>query len=30
MVGASVDIDKHPFTVIGVAPSGFHGTDLRN
>jgi len=27
-VGSTVDINKHPFTVIGVAPSGFHGTDL--
>jgi len=28
LVGRTVDIDKHPFTVIGIAPSGFHGTDL--
>ena len=28
IVGRTVDIDKHPFTVIGIAPSGFHGTDL--
>ncbi len=28
VVGSTVDVDKHPFTVIGVAPSGFHGTDL--
>jgi predicted permease len=28
VVGTTVLINKHPFTVIGVAPSGFHGTDL--
>jgi len=28
IVGTTVDINKHPFTVIGIAPSGFHGTDL--
>lgn len=28
IVGAKVDINKHPFTVIGVAPGGFHGNDL--
>jgi predicted permease len=28
IVGTTVDINQHPFTVIGVAPSGFHGTDL--
>jgi predicted permease len=28
VVGTAVDINKHPFTVIGVAPSAFHGTDL--
>jgi predicted permease len=28
VVGTTVDINKHPFTVIGIAPSGFHGTDL--
>jgi hypothetical protein len=27
-VGSVVDIDKHPFTVIGTAPSESHGTDL--
>jgi predicted permease len=27
IVGAKVDINRHPFTVIGVAPSAFHGTD---
>ena len=26
--GAKVEINKHPFTVIGVAPREFHGTDL--
>src|SRR5262249_41700694 len=28
IVGRTVEIDKHLFTVIGVAPSGFHGIDL--
>jgi len=28
IIGSVVNIDKHPFTVIGVAPNGFHGTDL--
>jgi predicted permease len=28
VIGSKVDINKHPFTVIGVAPSAFHGTDL--
>ena len=28
VVGTMVKINTHPFTVIGVAPSGFHGTDL--
>ena len=28
IVGTTVDINKHPFTVIGVAPGAFHGTDL--
>lgn len=27
IVGATVYINKHPFTVIGVAPATFHGTD---
>jgi predicted permease len=27
IVGAAVEIDKHPFTVIGVAPAQFHGTE---
>jgi predicted permease len=28
IVGAAVHINKHPFTVIGIAPATFHGTDL--
>jgi predicted permease len=28
IVGTTVDINTHPFTVIGVAPREFHGTDL--
>ena len=28
IVGANVYINKHPFTVIGVAPAAFHGTDI--
>jgi predicted permease len=28
IVGATVHINKHPFTVIGVAPASFHGTDV--
>lgn len=27
VVGTSVDLGKHPFTVIGVAPARFHGTE---
>lgn len=26
IVGSSVRINGHPFTIVGVAPSGFHGT----
>ncbi len=26
VVGRVVQLDKHPFTIIGVAPPGFHGT----
>jgi predicted permease len=26
VVGRTVQIDKHPYTIIGVAPSGFQGT----
>lgn len=28
LVGATVDINKHPFTVIGVALPAFHGTEV--
>jgi len=28
VVGRSVEINKHPFTVIGVAPPAFRGTEL--
>lgn len=28
VVGATVDINKHPFTVIGVATRAFHGTEV--
>lgn len=28
VVGTRVELDKHPFTVIGVAPANFHGTEL--
>ncbi|MGA9983082.1 MAG: ABC transporter permease [Acidobacteriaceae bacterium] len=28
VVGSVVDLNKHPFTVIGVAPAEFHGTEL--
>ena len=27
IVGAIVDLNKHPFTVVGVAPAQFHGTE---
>src|SRR5580704_16076233 len=27
VVGAHVDLNKHPFTVVGVAPAEFHGTE---
>src|SRR5439155_1366084 len=27
LVGSKVEINKHPFTVLGVAPPGFHGID---
>ncbi len=27
VVGASVELDRHPFTVVGVAPAQFHGTE---
>ena len=28
LIGTTVDINKHPFTVIGVAPPAFHGTEI--
>jgi predicted permease len=28
IVGTTVDLNKHPFTVIGVAPRNFNGTEL--
>jgi predicted permease len=28
VIGATVDLNKHPFTIIGVAPKSFHGTEL--
>jgi hypothetical protein len=28
VLGRVVEVDKHPFTIIGVAPPGFHGTLL--
>jgi len=27
VVGTVVELDKHPFTVVGVAPARFHGTE---
>ena len=27
IIGKTVDLNKHPFTVIGVASEGFHGTE---
>jgi predicted permease len=27
VVGTTVDLNKHPFTVVGVAPAQFHGTE---
>jgi predicted permease len=27
VVGTVVDLNKHPFTVVGVAPASFHGTE---
>ncbi|MGB8479401.1 MAG: ABC transporter permease [Acidobacteriaceae bacterium] len=27
IVGATVELDQHPFTVLGVARKGFHGTE---
>ncbi len=28
IIGTTVDVNKHPFTIIGVAPPEFHGTEL--
>jgi predicted permease len=28
VVGRTVQVDKHPFTIVGVGPPGFHGTLL--
>ena len=28
VVGTTVDLNKHPFTVIGVAPKSFNGTEI--
>lgn len=28
VVGTTVDLNKHPFTIIGVAPKSFNGTEL--
>ncbi|MGA7522336.1 MAG: ABC transporter permease [Acidobacteriaceae bacterium] len=28
VIGRTVQLDKHPFTIIGVAPPGFRGTEL--
>jgi predicted permease len=28
VIGTTVDLNKHPFTILGVAPKGFHGTEL--
>src|SRR5580658_813795 len=28
IIGTTVDLNKHPFTIIGVAPGSFHGTEL--
>ncbi|MGA3032256.1 MAG: ABC transporter permease [Terracidiphilus sp.] len=28
VIGRTVDINKHPFTIIGVAPQAFRGTEL--
>jgi predicted permease len=27
IIGATVRIDKHPYTIVGVAPEGFYGTE---
>lgn len=28
VIGEKVDLNKHPFTIIGVAPATFHGTEI--
>lgn len=28
IVGQTIDLNKHPFTVLGVAPRAFHGTEI--
>jgi len=28
IIGTTVDLNKHPFTILGVAPPEFHGTEL--
>lgn len=28
IIGTTVDLNKHPFTVVGVAPESFHGTEV--
>jgi len=28
VVGMTVELDKHPFTIVGVAPASFNGTEL--
>ncbi len=28
VVGSRIDINKHPFTILGVAPKEFHGSEL--
>jgi predicted permease len=28
IIGTAVDLNKHPFTILGVAPKDFHGTEL--
>jgi len=28
VIGTTVDLNKHPFTILGVAPKEFHGTEL--
>ncbi|MBS1804044.1 MAG: ABC transporter permease [Acidobacteria bacterium] len=28
IIGTTVDLNKHPYTILGVAPKDFHGTEL--